>query len=59
MYAQLRSFLAFPFNVEGYDITQDMEIIYSQDSLFKFPILEENPLEFLKKYNLDLATLFD
>lgn len=48
---------AFPFNVEGYDITQDMEIIYSQDSLFKFPILEENPLEFLKKYNLDLALI--
>lgn len=48
---------AFPFNVSGYDVTKDMEVIYSQDSLFKLPILEENPIEYLKNYNLDLALI--
>lgn len=48
---------AFPFNVSGYDFDSKGEPVYSQDSLFKFPILDKNPTEYLKEYNLNIALI--
>lgn len=48
---------AFPFNVTGYDCDENGEIIYSQDSMFKFPILDKNPVEYLEEYNLNIALI--
>lgn len=45
----------FPFNVTGFEFDSTGEPIYSQESLFKTPILEKTPVEYLKEYNLDMA----
>lgn len=47
----------FPFNIEGYDISPNGEVIYSQDSLCKLPILDKNPIEYLSSYNIDIGMI--
>lgn len=47
----------FPFNVSGHDFDSNGEPIYTQDSLFKFPILDKNPMEYLSEYNLNIALI--
>lgn len=47
----------FPFNVSGHDFDSNGEPIYTQDSLFKFPILDKNPSEYLSEYNLNIALI--
>ena len=48
---------SFPFNISGYDFDSNGEPIYTQDSLFKFPILDKNPSEYLSEYNLNIALI--
>lgn len=47
----------FPFNVSGYKFTNDGEVVYSQDSLYKGPILNEPLDKYLSEYNLDIALI--
>ena len=47
----------FPFNVTGFEFDENGDVIYTQDSLFKTPILDKTPVEYLKEYNLDMALI--
>ena len=43
--------------MSGYEFSENGEPIYSQDSLFKFPILDKNPTEYMNEYNLNIALI--